>query len=57
MTELPSYLLDALASFDEASEQRDDQSSQAGQTDYRTLFERMKAAIGQAFVEIEGEVA
>jgi hypothetical protein len=50
MTELPSYLLDALASFDEASEQRDDQSSQA---DLSAAFERMIAAIGQAFVEIE----
>ncbi|WP_157224470.1 hypothetical protein [Rhizobium mesoamericanum] len=50
MTELPSYLLDALAIFDEASEHRDDQSSQA---EYRTPFERMKAALRQAIEEIE----
>lgn len=57
MIELPAYLIDAVTHFDKSSEQRDTRPSvedlQFSQAEYIAAFERMKAALGEAFVEIE----
>lgn len=57
MIELPAYLIDAISHFDKSSEQIDTRPSvedlQFSQAEYAASFERMKAALGEAFVEIE----
>lgn len=57
MITLPAYLIDAVTHFDKATEQLDTRLSvddlQLSQAEYSAVFERMKAAISEAFVEIE----
>lgn len=57
MIDLPAYLIDAISRFDKSSEEIDTRPSvddlQFSQAEYIASFERMKAALGEAFVEIE----
>lgn len=57
MITLPAYLIDAITTYDKMSEQLDTRPSvedlQFSQAEYTAAFERMKAAISEAFVEIE----
>ncbi|UFS83179.1 hypothetical protein LPB79_13075 [Rhizobium sp. T136] len=57
MNTLPAYLIDAITRYDKMSEQNDTRLSvddlQSSQAEYAAAFERMKAAMSKAFVEIE----